>query len=92
MPTLFNFFNPGRVMSRITGGISIRVFALLWLLMFQQNGLSGQIRLEKDKVRIVFSDKEEDPLKLALDALQDDLTSIMGICAACGRYITQGDF
>ena len=75
---LFNFFIPGRMMSRITGGISIRVFALLWLLMFQQNGLSGQIRLEKDKVQIVCSDKEENPLKLAVKALQSDLASVLG--------------
>ncbi len=75
---LFNFFIPGRMMSRITGDISIRVFALLWLLMFQQNGLSGQIRLEKDKVRIVCSDKEENPLKLAVKALQSDLASVLG--------------
>jgi hypothetical protein len=46
----------------------------------------GQVRLEKDKVRIVSSDKEEEPLKLALKALQCDLARVIGYCAAFVRH------
>ena len=58
--------------------MTLRLLALLVLLMLQQNGLMGQLLLENDKVRIVFSDKEEEPLKLALKALQADFACVMG--------------
>lgn len=74
-------------MRQNTRDMIIRLVALLVLLMFQQNGLSGQIRLEKDKVRIVFSDKEEEPLKLALEALQGDFACVMGTVPPVGDVL-----
>lgn len=53
------------------------LFTLFFLLMFQETQLSGQVTLGKDKFRIVFSEREQSPLKLALNALAKDLAGIM---------------
>lgn len=89
MLMLFNFFNPGQMRSRITVVTSIRLLALFGLLLFPQNELSGQIHLEKDKVRIVFSHQEEGPLKLALEALQDDFACLMGVAPPVADALSQ---
>ncbi len=59
-------------------GRNICLFALLILNMFQGTWLGGQVTLEKNNYRIVFSEKEEEPLRLALKALERDLASILG--------------
>jgi hypothetical protein len=51
-------------------------FALTLFLMLPGVCLEGQVTLEKEKIRIVFSDREEGPLKLALHALEKDLYDI----------------
>jgi hypothetical protein len=51
---------------------------LLFIIMFitiplhSNPGKNGSIRLEKNKFRIVFSDKEPGPLKIALEAFKKD--------------------
>jgi len=52
------------------------LFALFVFLMVPQTKLGGQVTLEKDNIRIVFSEKEKGPLKLALDALERDLVGV----------------
>jgi hypothetical protein len=46
------------------------------LLVFLQVGM-GQIVLERDKIRLVYADAEEGPLKLAIQALEKDLFSVL---------------
>jgi hypothetical protein len=53
------------------------LFSLFFLLMFQETQLCGQVTLRKDKFRIVFSEREKKPLRLALSALVKDLADIM---------------
>lgn len=54
-----------------------KVYAtFLMLLVFLQVGM-GQIVLEQDNIRLVFSDAEEGPLKLAVQALEEDLSSVL---------------
>ena len=64
-------------MSQNTNGRNICLFALLLFLIFQETRLGGQISLEKDNYRIVFSEKEQGALKLAVNALEKDLASIL---------------
>jgi len=63
-------------MSQNTSRKHICLLALLSLLIFPETKLAGQLILEKDSYRIVSSEKEEGPLKLALNALEKDLASI----------------
>jgi hypothetical protein len=63
-------------MNHKAGDRLLCLFALLVFLMFQETKLGGQVTLEKDKFRIVFSDKEQGPLKLALNALEIDLAAV----------------
>jgi hypothetical protein len=74
-------------MRQIHRDMILRLLALLVLLMFRQNGLVGQVCLENDKVRIVSSDKEEEPLKLALKALQGDFARVMGTVPPVGEVL-----
>lgn len=74
-------------MRQINGDMTIRLLALLVLLMLQQNGLMGQLRMENDNVRIIFSDKEEEPLKLALKSLQGDFARVMGTVPPVGEVL-----
>lgn len=51
---------------------------LIILLVFPYVQLKGQVTITKDQYRIVVSDKEQGPLKIAIKALQKDLLSIFG--------------
>jgi len=64
-------------MNQKTGDRLICLFTLLVFLMMPGTKLSGQVTLEKNKIRIVLSEKEKGPLKLALDALERDLVGVL---------------
>ena len=53
------------------------LFAFVMLLSTSIAKLEGQVVLEKDKIMLVFSEKEDGPLKLALAALEEDIFSVM---------------
>ncbi len=53
------------------------LFAFVMLLSTSIAKLEGQVVLEKDKIMLVFSEKEDGPLKLALAALEKDIFSVM---------------
>ena len=50
--------------------------------MYSHPDSNGSIRLEKNKFRIVFSDKEPEPLKIALEAFKRDFSTAMGAVPA----------
>ena len=61
----------------------IRFFYLFTVIVFfvvpvrGNNLISGDLSLERNKIKIIFSDKEPAPLKIALDALQKDFRNVM---------------
>jgi len=63
-------------MNHITGKRLFSTLGLILLLKVTGVHLEGQVILRKEKIRIAFSDREEQPLKLALQALQKDLYDI----------------
>ncbi|MDX2431831.1 MAG: glycosyl hydrolase 115 family protein [Bacteroides sp.] len=63
-------------MRQYSHGKDLCLLALISLMIFQGSNLAGQVILEKDSYRIVCSADEEGPLKLALKALEEDLTNI----------------
>ena len=64
-------------MNRIPGGRGFFLCMLSALLMFQVSQLRGQVALEKGRIRLAFSEDEEGPLKLAVEALQKDITAVL---------------
>ncbi|MBA7530594.1 hypothetical protein ES705_22803 [subsurface metagenome] len=64
-------------MNQKAGDRLICLFALLVFLMMPGTKLGGQVTLEKNKIRIVLSEKEQGPLKLALNAMEKDFISVM---------------
>lgn len=55
--------------------ILVSVFTIF--LFFPDAKIEAQVVLKSGRIRIVFSEKEQEPLKLALDALKEDLFSVM---------------
>ncbi len=67
-------------MRKICGFGLSSLFALSLLLSISGKACvsgSEQLTLEKNKIRIVFSDQEAGPLKIALEALKKDFLSVM---------------
>ena len=56
----------------------IYTMALCALLLVAGTSVAGQMILETGNIRIVFSEKEEGPLKLALHALEKDIAGVLG--------------
>ncbi len=54
------------------------ILTLLTSITKGNNPIPENIILEKNKFKIVFSDKEPAPLKIALEALQKDFRNVMG--------------
>lgn len=71
-------------MLQLKGNYKIRLLLLFVLPAFFVFPLTGNdftppdIMLTKNKIRIVFSEKEPAPLKIALEALQKDFLNVMG--------------
>ncbi|MCF8379613.1 MAG: glycosyl hydrolase 115 family protein [Bacteroidales bacterium] len=58
-----------------------RILIILTLSVFLFTSLAGRdgdMSLEKNSIRIVFSENEEGPLKIALEALENDIYQIIG--------------
>ncbi len=58
------------------------IILLVTVPIYSNSDRNGVIRLEKDKFRIVFSDKEPEPLKIALEAFKRDFSKVMGAVPA----------
>ncbi len=54
-----------------------KLLTSLLILLLSQNVASAQILLEQENIRLVYSEEEEGPLKLAVDALVKDMVSVM---------------
>lgn len=54
------------------------LFALMLAFSLPGIQLDAQVALEKGMIRIVFSEQEEGPLKLALHALEKDVAAVFG--------------
>ena len=62
--------------------LSLLIILLISVPIYSNPYRNGVIRLEKNKFRIVFSDKEPEPLKIALEALKRDFSKVMGVVPA----------
>jgi len=58
--------------------LSLFIILLIAIPLYSNPGNNGSIRLEKNKFRIIFSDKESGPLKIALEAFKKDFSRVMG--------------
>ncbi len=65
-------------MNHNTGKRLVCPATLILLLFVTGPSLRGEVTLEKDRIRIVFSDREEGPLKLALHSLEKDIFDVLG--------------
>ncbi|MCX6335668.1 MAG: glycosyl hydrolase 115 family protein [Bacteroidia bacterium] len=57
--------------------LELFIILLITIPLYSNPGNNGLIRLEKNKFRIVFSDKEPEPLKIALEAFKKDFSRVM---------------
>ena len=58
--------------------ISLFIMSIFFSLTIKSNNIPENILLKKNKITIIFSDKEPAPLKIALKALQKDFENVMG--------------
>lgn len=65
-------------MKQQAGNRTIVLIAFCALLQVAGTPTEGQVILERGKIRIVCSEQEEGPLKLALRALEEDIALVMG--------------
>jgi len=72
--------------------LSVVIALIITIPVFAGSNDKGFIKLEKNKFRIVFSEKEPGPLKIALEAFKKDFSNIMGsipqIVGQTGRDIS----
>ncbi len=62
-----------------TGWIPVMIFIIMVTNSFSaRSGDASYISLEKNNFRIVLSEKEPEPLKIALEAFKKDLSAVMG--------------
>jgi len=53
------------------------IFTALLVLLFSQVHIHAGICLEQDQIRLVYSEKEEGPLLLAVEALKKDIENVL---------------
>ncbi len=71
---------------------NLLMFVLMMFLVFPISARSndaGNIKLEVNKFKIVFSDDEPEALKIALEALKKDFLNVMGSALSLFRKLTK---
>jgi hypothetical protein len=58
--------------------LSLFIALVIALPVLARSNDLGFIKLEKNKFRIVFSEQEPGPLKIALEAFKKDFSNVMG--------------